>query len=276
MSGLVAATDHSGLTSVRAHLFAAITERSVGLATHPNSLAMSLSMALPVLMYFAFSEPPVVRILSGAAILISAWGLVLADSRAGLIAGALGVFIYAARIFRHKGHWTQVVLFGSAAALAYLTIVGPEGLLSSTRFGAAAATGVHESNSARLNYLNDAMSKFWDAPFVGVGIGLGSGVSVPFLLASSGGILLLAAYMWLIAGSMRANLACPRTGMSWAILASGAAMLAEQVLNNGVAERFIYWPILLGALCSERISDVADLDATRRNISAIAVENEAQ
>lgn len=222
------------------------TIRAIGLAFHPNSLAFSLSIALPVLTWL-WSRPGGRRLakfiwLGGFLVCMNA--LYLSDSRAGLLVGAsaglVGVFIAI------RGTWARLlslplVFFAGVALLHY---VPP--LLATTRF---ASRGSAASDSLRTQYNSAALDAFAAHPVFGSGFGAMTGVAIPLQLLSSGGLVLLALYTAFIAAPTLQFFSRPWGALSnYGILVVGT-IVGFGLLNSALTERVTYWaPLIIASI----------------------------
>lgn len=222
------------------------TMRAIGLAFHPNSLAFSLSIALPVLAWL-WSRPgggSLAKFIWLGGFLACINALYLADSRAGLLVGAsaglVGVFIAI------RGTWARLlslplVFFAGVALLHY---VPP--LLATTRF---ASRGSAASDSLRTQYNSAALDAFAAHPVFGSGFGAMTGVAIPLQLLSSGGLVLLALYTAFIAVPTLQFFSRPRGALcNYGILVVGT-IVGFGLLNSALTERVTYWaPLIIASI----------------------------
>ncbi|WP_106214999.1 O-antigen ligase family protein [Glaciihabitans tibetensis] len=260
LAGLAAITDLVGLTDFSVVISRSTGERATGLAFHPNSLAFSLTLAIPVLGYLVSrSHTKLGALLWLGVVVVCAVSLYLADSRAGLVVGycaliATGLIL----INSTRSRWALAPV-GLLSIPAYILFVAP--FLSTTRLSGDAGTA--QSNAGRTEFANEAFRSFAANPLVGSGFGGGAGVAVPLVLASSGGIALILAYYVFIARVAKTIASGERGPARSLFLLSALSVLVFGFLNNGVSERFIFWPILIAAsLLADR--GFSEADVSRR------------
>lgn len=222
------------------------TIRAIGLAFHPNSLAFSLSIALPVLTWL-WSRPSGGRLakliwLGGFLACMNA--LYLADSRAGLLVGAsaglVGVFIAI------RGTWARLLSLPLAffAGVALLHYIPP--LLATTRFASRASAA---SDSLRTQYNSAALDAFAAHPVFGSGFGAMTGVAIPLQLLSSGGLVLLALYTAFIVAPTLQFFSRPRGALSSYGLLVVGTIIGFGLLNSALTERVTYWaPLIIASI----------------------------
>lgn len=161
-------------------------ERASGLSVHPNSLACSLVVAIPVAVWGITCggrwRPP-----AAACLMLLLWALLLADSRAGLIIG-FGALVVSGCCFigirvRGTGRAVTIGLYVvGVMGVAWMAAQGSR-LLVDERL-------VSQSDTSREAAINGGWELFQNSPVFGNGIASGSGISVPILLLSSGGLVL--------------------------------------------------------------------------------------
>jgi hypothetical protein len=244
VSAGVAVLDSTGATSFYLLVEHLESPRSVGLANHPNSLAQSLVLALPVLILASAntSNGRRQRTLWVVAIGVVGVASFLANSRGGLLVGLMAAAVSIAVILWKSGaRWflPSVIVLVPAIAFPFL-----DSALRSTRLADGSAA---ESDSLRLAYLREGWDAFLSSPIFGSGLQTGAGVMVPLYLASLGGVVLLFGYYIFIGQNvvrMRRALDDPTVR---ACFLSGLALLAMGLVNNSINERFDYWVICVGA-----------------------------
>lgn len=218
--------------------------RLSGLTSHPNSLAFSLTLALPVVFYFLGSASSfwgkLTWMLSGGVLV---WALALTGSRAGLLVGIpIIVISFVSLLWSSRARLLVIpILIIGGILLAWWL---PQAL-ESTRL----IQGALDSDSGRVSYNSDAWRVFADNPVLGGGFANMRGVSVPLMVLSAGGIVLFVAYyafafrslpvLWRARSTLLA-----RTGAFTLI-----AFIGFGALNPVWMERATYWPTLIAALC---------------------------
>ncbi|MDF2918220.1 MAG: hypothetical protein K0S70_2437 [Microbacterium sp.] len=241
--GVAAIATWLGLVSFVGILEQPTGDRLSGLSSHPNSLAFSLTLVLPVLVHLAQVARGFWRTFGWVAMLALAVGaLALTGSRAGLMVGLplLGLaLILALRASRLRVMTVPLLILGVVAVFVYLP-----GLLTDTRLVQGSAL----SDSGRIIYNQDALSTFATDPIFGGGFNAQIGVAVPLMVISGGGLVLVAGYYLFVFRPLPVlwkarGLAVAQTG-----LLALAAFLAFGLLNPVFVERATFWPILIPAL----------------------------
>lgn len=235
------------LTSVGVVSFEGIVEapqagtRAFGLAFHPNSLAFSIVIAIPVMVYFWVSSS--MRRSKWAAFLGLAacfYALVLVNSRGGLIVGlTIGVLSLAVAIRASRARALAVPLALTLGVALFVWVIP---LLGQTRLAAGAASG---SDALRAQFAADAFQIFAANPVLGAGIDSMAGVAIPLNVLSSGGLFFAVFYyLFVFAGAfpLWRNPLRGATGYGLLVLMS---ILAFGMFGNGVVERATFWPLLL-------------------------------
>jgi hypothetical protein len=217
--------------------------RAVGLAFHPNSLAFSLVLAIPVQMYFCVTGANRrIRWAAAVAFAVCVYALFPANSRSGLLIGlVVGVLSVAVGLRFSRARWMAVPLaiLGSVAIVFWVLP-----LLEGTRL--AAGSG-NQSDAVRSRYNSLAWEGIQSHPMLGGGFTNMEGVSIPLNLLTAGGFFLAALYyLFVFVGA--APLLRGGTGVArWFGRLALVAFLAFGITGNGIAERSTFWPILLMA-----------------------------
>ena len=215
--------------------------RAVGLAFHPNSLAFSLVIAVPVQMFIfvtAVRQRAKWAALIGFALCIAA--LVAADSRSGLGIGlVVGVLSIAAALRIGRARWLSlpIALLGLVAIAVWVLP-----LLGQTRLGVGAGSA---SDVVRAEYNGRAWRTISEHPFLGTGVTGMEGVSIPLNLLTVGGFVFAALYYtFVFAGSAPIWRSYPSATFIYGgfVLAS---ILGFGINGNGAFERATFWPLLL-------------------------------
>ncbi|WP_442574761.1 O-antigen ligase family protein [Microbacterium sp. F51-2R] len=215
--------------------------RASGLAFHPNSLALALTIALPIMvMLLTRSATWAGRVGWIAAIAVTVNALFLADSRAGLIVAFPGLalsILIALRRGRARVFVAPFVIV--AGVLAYLYVLPA---LAGTRLTAESGA---LSDVGRVQYNATALQIFAEQPLVGGGFDAEIGVAVPLQVLTIGGIVFaLCYYTFLLVPGVaiwrnRRDSAAPY-GIVYIL-----ALLGFGLLNPGLAERVSFWPLLV-------------------------------
>lgn len=186
-----------------------------GLFSHPNSVANSTVLGLPFLYCFLqHYRNLAIKLLLIAALMLSAWTVVLTGSRGGMI--SLFAFLL---IVGWRSKYRGYSLAGSAVAILVLVAVMPEQyqgrLFSLTNVFGTDTTGAAESAAGRIEGLMSGLKLCLLRPLTGVGIGAfarahynmgGSPTTAHNLLGQllgELGIVGLAAFTWFVVTKVR-------------------------------------------------------------------------
>lgn len=217
--------------------------RALGLSNHPNSLAETISATMPLLIFVAAggSSRIGIRLLGTLGAAVGLWALFLSGSRAGLLMGFLALIGSLLIRLRWSGKavWgLPIVLLGTGAGIVFLPHIW-----STTRFSSG---GGQLSDIARLQALKEGFGLFLAHPVLGGGLSTWLGEMVPLILLSGGGLALFFVF-YASLGTVLLRVWRARSRELLAHLAwSGAVVLLFGLLNNGIVERYLYWPFILG------------------------------
>lgn len=238
-------------------------ERQAGLASHPNSLGQSLALAIPVGVALACLARRPHRLLPVLGLLIVLGGQFTTGSRAGLIVTALAVLIAAMWLLWRSGRAVLILPVGALLVIAGI-FAGPL-IVEATRFG---AVGSRASDLGRLAALRAGWEHFLASPLFGSGLGVWFGEAVPVILLASGGVVLLAGYLVFLGVPFVGFLREPAAPSALLGAAAVLVTLSFWLLNNGLLERVVFWPMLLAAAMQLATGSVAG--AERPNAIATA------
>lgn len=244
VNALAAIAVSFGLISFYGILYQPTGARGSGLSSHPNSIAFSITLAIPALIYFAFVAKTRVlpRLLWLVATVISVWGLYLSDSRAGWIVAIPTISValaLAVRRSRFRALTFPIVIIGGI-----LAAINIPPLFEGTRL----VEGSAQSDSGRTVFNNQAIDIFLDNPIFGGGFDDQIGVAVPLMVISAGGIILALAYYLFILWPLPTLWRERREAVAQVGILSLLVFLAFGLLNPVFVERATLWPILIPAL----------------------------
>lgn len=237
------------------------SERYSGLASHPNALAQSAALAVPLAAYYfhTFSGRWRVVVLLGLATL--AMGVDASGSRAGVVVGvAVTVMsVIAIGSLPKIRSWTLPFIL----AATVLAIVYAPSIIANTRL-AANDESAAQSNVGRAEAVATGWAHFSQSPFFGTGLGSWYGELSVLVLLAGGGVALLGAYAVFVGGICARFNAHRRDFASAAGVLSFIALLGFALLNNGAFERFTFVAVLcLWALLSQEDTGRPQHDAVR-------------
>ncbi|WP_295787532.1 O-antigen ligase [uncultured Microbacterium sp.] len=265
VSSLASGTVSLGLVSFAGILIQPTGLRLSGLSSHPNSIAFSITMALPVVIYFMTTARSFLRAVWWIGVLAAClWGLILADSRSGLLVTIPAVAIALTLAMLHSRlRLLSIPILVVAGILAYTFI--PDAV-AETRL----VQGSAQSDAGRVIYNDDALRTFFDSPVLGGGFDAQAGVAVLLMVLSAGGIVLLLGYylfvFWPIPTLWRAR----RDRLAQTGLLSVFVFLGFGLLNPVFVERATFWPVLVAFMGLAAARDRETISRGRTTRSAVA------
>jgi O-antigen ligase len=261
LNSLVALSDSFQLTSIGEQLtgLASVPGRAIGLTPHSNHLATIAAMAIPIALSRATTaQSSLMRRLSGVSVLVLAGGIGVSGSRAGLLAGALGVTLVLLFQRRERIRAIRIVVATLAlTAVLVATAFGP-GLVSELSSGYERLTGkiaptsVQESDDARRQAYGRAIKDFVQHPLTGTGLGTARLAHNLYLqLLQGGGILLLCSFAVFALGALRlgyrlsrdSRLSADMQSLAGALTISLTVWLIAGLVQNPLYDRFLYLPV---------------------------------
>ena len=207
------------------------TARAVGLTIHPNHLAVSSAMVIPVALVLAtLPNARIWRVSALVGAIACLLAILASGSRAGLLAASVGIVLWLVwsgfsgrpRVFR-----LSVAFAGAsaAAAVALHTIAPPDLQDAVTRFGASEAV----YDAARLNETLAGLAHFAKSPFLGTGFSsltYANNLAIQFLQGA--GVIGLLSITWFFLGSLAAGIKVARVRTR----SDGAGLFAIAVVSS--------------------------------------------
>lgn len=133
----------------------------IGVFNDPNDFSLLLVIAMTLCAYgIAEADRVIVRVILAAPLCLFAYGLLLTQSRGGMIAGCVSLLAF----LQARTGWRNTLLL---VALALPPIV----LLASGRQVSLNLDDPDDTFQTRLQLWNDAFGVFWHAPIFGIGTG---------------------------------------------------------------------------------------------------------
>lgn len=220
--------------------------RLSGLSSHPNSLAFSITIAIPVLVYLIFSSSRLVTAAFWTLLMgVCMWALFLADSRSGLLV-SIPTFATALVLVL----WNSRIRFLAAPMLTLagivIALVIPSAI-SETRL----AQGSEQSDAGRLIYNENAFTTFTNNAVFGGGFAAQAGVAVPLIVLSAGGVVLFVGYYLYVLWPLPSLWQARRDRLAQMGLLCLVAFLCFGFLNPVFVERATFWPILIALYCTQ-------------------------
>lgn len=217
--------------------------RLSGLSSHPNSIAFSIAMAVPALVYLLTTTRGGGRILWWLAnVAACGWGLILSDSRSGLLVSipAAGIaIILAIADSRLRLMILPLLILGGTAIVFYLP-----GALAETRL----VQGAADSDFGRVIYNDNAFDVFLRNPIFGGGFAEQAGVAVPLMVISAGGVVLLVGYYAFVFRPVPPLWRARSERVAQTGIITIVVFIAFGFLNPVFAERAAFWPAIIAAL----------------------------
>jgi O-antigen ligase len=225
--------------------------REAGLAAHSNHLALAAAMALPFAIQRYLTSGPT-RLLAGVAVVVLGVGLLVAGSRAGLLAAALGTI---ATLWLGRQHIRRgALVIGVAFAIIGLLAAAQAG--ESVSLAIDRLTGevsVGGSDEDRFVLYDAALARFADSPLFGEGYGsIRVAHNVYLQVLQAGGVIGLMGLLTFLAGTLR--LVDRESTVSAAAAAAMVAWMAAGLVQNAIYDRYLYVPagILLAVWLQRR------------------------
>jgi O-antigen ligase len=239
--------------------------RVAGLTNHPNALALTGDMALPI----ALLRAGQLRGWGRAASITSAGllfaGILASGSRVGLFAAVLVIGLMGVLIARLRG---RIIVAGLAAVIAFVLFAafapGGSSLFSGVDRleGGGSATG---ATTQRFDQLHESIALAWGHPVTGIGFQVVADAhNLPVQFWEAAGFLGVLALVLFLTGVFRTayrlyrDPRLPRGSPEFvgALTISVAVWLISGLLQNPIADRYIYVPVglLLGLGLAARAS----------------------
>jgi O-antigen ligase len=220
--------------------------RSLGLTIHPNYLALTCVIALPMAMlWFGRSRRYTVAAVIGVTSLLG--GVYASGSRAGFVAAGIALVVTVCFVPRLRRSLPYVLpTVGAVLVLVLLfTHTGHKLLVQLRLAGGSSTTATSGSNYQRSILASTAWSTFKVRPVSGIGWSVVTGAHDIYLeLLESGGVIAMAAFLTFIGGivaSIRNSLAGPLRDEAIVCGMAILAWLANGVFDNQVADKYLYF-----------------------------------
>jgi O-antigen ligase len=228
--------------------------RSLGLTIHPNYLALTCVIALPMaLLWFGRSRRYTVAGVIGVTSLLG--GVYASGSRAGFVAAGLALVVTVCFVPRLRRGLRYVLpaVGGVLVAVLLFTSTGHKVLVQLRLAHSSTQTTTAGSNYQRSILAHTAWETIKVRPISGIGWSVITGAHDIYLeLLESGGIIAMAAFLTFIGGmiaSVRRALSGPLRDEAIVCGMAILAWLANGVFDNQVADKYLYFvPGLLVAI----------------------------
>jgi O-antigen ligase len=231
-----------------------VGNRAAGLAIHPNTLALTCAMTLPIALLRAGQLRGSGRAAGIASSGFLAMAILLSGSRVGLVSLLLAVGMTAMLIPRLRSRIAVIGLTG----LVLTVLVSPQGNPLTEGFDRLSGGGdSSQANGQRNDQFHESLAIAADHPFTGVGFTVVADAhTLPLQFWETAGFLGIVALILYSTGVFRAGLhlyrdrRLPRGSpqLAGALTISFAVWLIAGLLQNEIADRYIFVPVglLLG------------------------------
>jgi hypothetical protein len=259
VNAFVALTDEAGLTSVSAHLIPVVDVggRQAGLTAQPNHLALAIALAAPITVWLLLRSTGAVRAGWCAALVVLAGGLVVSQSRGGLVVAVLGAS--AALIAQPAGRRLVAPVVTAAVVVGTLLVAFTPHLLDAagTTLRLSGAQSAQDSNAIRDQIRAQALADIAHSPLRGIGLHVvAEGHAIYLQLAAAGGAVLVLAFAITVLGAVVDGVAVARRaardergrderGLVVVLLISIASWLVVGAVENQIADLYLYLPVAL-------------------------------
>jgi hypothetical protein len=239
LNAAVAVLDISGI-----HLgpTQAVGNRSAGLTIHPNYLALTCVLALPMpLLWLGRSRRWTIAGIVGLLLLVG--GVAASGSRAGSVAALVAIVVTLLAVRRLRSYLPYALpVIGVALIFVLLFTKTGSAILHQLRLGGAKSTS--GSNYQRSLVNDAAWAQVKARPLEGVGYGVLGGAHNMYLqLLDAGGVIALVSFIVFIGGvgsSLRRALSGPLRDEAIVCAIAILAWLLNGIFDNQVADKYLY------------------------------------
>jgi O-antigen ligase len=248
--------------------------RSAGLTIHPNYLALTCTIAIPLALLWVAREGRwrLAGVLSTGLLLA---GTYASGSRVGAVTAVLGVVATMAVIPRLRAGLGFTVPAVGLTVLALIYFAGDQ-MLEQIRISGDVGTAINTSGSdtQRAQLAHQAIAQFQARPLSGVGFSvIADAHSIYLQLLAAGGLIALLSFLVYVGGlaaSAWRALAGPMRDVAAAVSVSICVWLINGALDNQLADKYLYVvPGLLIALAYVTKSARAPVIDRRLRVSGL-------
>lgn len=251
ISAAVGMSDRLGVT----HLSQSLTHlpatggRAPGLTLHPNFLAMTCVLALPVMLWQAVSDDKRTRFIALLFVVALAMGLYASASRIGAAVGPGATLLSFAVMPRYRKYLPtlSVLVGGIAAALFVLDSHIGSSLLKAVRLGGGSgSSSAQGSDQQRSIIFTQGLNDFKHSPIDGIGMQVAEEAHNVYLQAlAAGGILLLVGYLvFVFSGLYTVVRAMKFEPLAYPLFVSAVACAIFLIEQAALTDRIAY--VILG------------------------------
>jgi hypothetical protein len=250
-SAAVAVTDDAGVTHVSLGLrgLVDVGGREAGLTVQPTHLAVATALALPVVVWRLTRVRGAWPAAGWAAVgLVMVAGLVVSESRGGLVAAVAAVLVTLAMRRRSRPWLAPLAVL--ATAIAVVVVVSAPDLVggAAERLRLAGADSAAMSNQVRGQLGAQAWLDFVHAPVQGIGLEVAvQGHNIWLQLLAAGGALLLLGFLAAVAlvGADVTAVRRAEGGLPLVLAICAATWLLVGTVENHLTDLYLYVPFAL-------------------------------
>jgi O-antigen/teichoic acid export membrane protein len=235
-------------------------ERSAGLATHPNSLALTCVLGLGPALVLGRQSASWRRVLAVSASAVLTLGVITSGSRAGLLGAASVALAMWIIVCRRRLRMLVVALGAIAVYIASGIQVSLPASNALARLWHPATSGVAESDAGHRIALADSLNALAHHPLSGVGFENAKGaLDVYVQVWSSGGVLALVGFgliainalapLWMMARTRWVRHIAETVPAAVGISLGFAGYLVAAAFQNALWERYVWLAPALVAAC---------------------------
>ncbi|TAM89732.1 MAG: O-antigen ligase domain-containing protein [Jatrophihabitans sp.] len=243
VGSLIAFLDSRHVTSIGPALTGVpVTDnRAAGLTDHPNVIAMTCVLALPLAVWALQAARGSARVTAVIGLVALLLGLYASRSRSGAVAAAVAGLVALAWLPRFRRHLPSAALIlASLGAVLFVVSPGVGGsILSGLRLTGENTAG---SDQARTIVNDQAVRDFLHSPFHGIGFEIAEQAHIVYLQALAvGGVILLAALLIYLGGALVRSARLARTNpLAIALFASVLGGAIFNAVQNALTPALVY------------------------------------
>lgn len=263
ISAAVGMSDLLGVTHLSQTLthLPAVGGRAPGLTLHPNFLAMTCVLALPVMLWQLVSDNLRTRVIALAFVVALVLGLYASASRIGFGVGPGAALLSFAVMPRYRRYLPSlgVAIAGAAAVLFVLDPGIGSSLLKAFRLGGDSGSA-QGSDQQRAIIFTQGVNDFKHSPIDGVGLQVAEEAHNVYLQAlAAGGVILLAGYLFFIlSGLYTVVRAMKFEPLAYPLFVSTVGGAIFATVQAALTDRIAYVPLALIATLPRVTAHAAD------------------
>ncbi len=247
ISGFVALTDQLGVTAISAlFILPGLEGRQSGLTLLPNHLAAASALAVSISVWLLVQKERWTTLAGATCLTGTLIGAYESGSRGGAVAALLALMLSVVLMRRLR---RNLLLIGLGVISAIMAVVAAlpqivSQFAKATRLGGSA---VANSDSVRGVLAAQARHDFTHSPVIGIGLQAALDAhSIYLQVLAAGGVILLSSFLIFAAGALWSALKHDRPNqLPIALFISMVALLAFGAVENGLTDRYLYFPVAL-------------------------------